>query len=268
MKVFENGMVCEEALNYLKRIVVDPNMVDQCKKSLDASLYGIMNDTKQKFENIQDRTFKAKGEDVFNDVGNMLALFFPNNSNQVSNVRLKSCYKLLHEAINYYNEIRKDNDPNSIYKSYMIISSEEISGMGTNYKEDYNVARFAFIKELLEEVFKYSLVAWGNRRNTKSCWRLLENVLNKEDNILLFCSDVYALDVAFQKQKGKVEHIRAVNECTLKLVLAIKGMVGAAMEICKELSEDCMLRGDEAINALFNLYSIDEKTFNKYKKLI
>ena len=268
MEVFADGRIREDALIYLKRVVVDPNIVDQCKESLDSSLDGIINNTKQIFGNVQDRTFKVKGEDVFNDVGNMFELFFPSNNNQVDNVRLKSCYELLRSAINHYNDIRKDNAQNSIYKSYMIVASEELLRREDNYKKDYNVARFAFIKSLLEEVFQYSLVAWGNRKNTKSCLKLLENVLHKDDNILLFCSDVYALEVALQKQIGKEEHISAINECALNLVLAIKGMADAAMEICRELSQNCMLRGDEGIHALFNLYSIDEKTYVKYKDLL
>lgn len=269
MEVFENGIIRREALEQLKREVVDPNVVDRCKEWLDPSLHGIVDDIKQKFGNVRDRIVdKAKGEDVFNDVETMFEIFFPNNNKQVDNPRLKTCYGLLRSILSCYYEVRKNNDPNSDYKSYMTINSGEISEMGADYKKDYNVARFAFIKELLEEVFKYSLVSWSNRKNTKSCWKLLENVLHRESNILLFCSDVYALDVALQKQIGKDKATSLINKCTLILSFSIKNMAGVAMEICKELSENCMLYGDEGINALFNLYSIDEKSYHKYKQII
>ncbi len=268
MVVFENvngkERLRQTALEELKRTVVQ-DMGEQCKEWLSPSLHVIVDNTKQKVGSVKDRTAdKEKGEDVFNDVENMFAIFFPNQNIQVNNHQLETCYESLRNAISRYNDIRKTKS--GIYKSYMTVAFTDFSNKGENYKKDYNIARFTFIKKLLKRVFRYSLVAWSNSRRINLCCELLTNVLCEEDRILLFCSDIYAFDVALQKQKGKNKNINDIHKCAFDLVSAIKDMAVAARGIYNELFEMCAT--DAGIGKVFELYTIDNASYDRYKSLL
>lgn len=232
MEVFENGIIRREALEQLKREVINPNVVDRCKDCLDPSLHDIVDNIKGTYI-VNIRTNKGKGEDVFNDVETVFEIFFPKiDIKQINIPQLELYYSQLREAIETYNKIRKDNNPNGIYKRYMTVSTEEILGMGDDYKKDYNVARFAFIKELIEEIFKCSLVAWGSGGNQAFLCPLLENILKQDENILLFCSDIYVLELALRRGHN---NIKSISQCTYNLLAGIKNMAECAKNVYEAL---------------------------------
>ena len=187
----------------------------------------------------QRRPGKIKGEDVFNKIHELfdplmeIQGIFPNA------VRLNRELAELSRDRSAFAADRGDTG-NNPHDAYIRIATETVMNKGGPYRFDYNVYRYAIIKQTLDSAWNsFQTHRQNGSRHTCSALsnykKILQNCFCDEEDILLNCIDVYAFLVIYDKKRGNRREQETLVQITGDMIQLIRNMTLHTVNITEEL---------------------------------
>lgn len=185
------------------------------------------------------RPGKIKGEDVFNKIHEMFDPLMEIQDVFPNAVRLNRELVELSLDKSAFAAHRGDTG-NNPYDAYIRVATEAVMSAGGHYRFDYNVYRYATMKQTLDNAWNsFQSCRQNRKRNIHSALsdykKILQNCFCDEEDILLNCIDIYAFLVIYDKKKGNNHERDTLLQITGDMIQLIRNMTLHAINITDEL---------------------------------